>query len=328
MSAPTPMTSSHGPLVTIAIPTFNRANGFFPKSLASACAQTYTRLEILVADNASEDDTQNVVEALKDPRIRYYRHLSNIGPSRNMNFCIQQARGDYLVILPDDDLVDPDFVESCAALALDNPQAGLIRTGTRVIDAAGRVLVELPNEAVGLSFDQLVVAWIDGKTSPYQCSIMFRTAPIQGLGMHSRHYLFDDACTFFTIAGRHGCADVRGLKARFRLHEGELTSQAPMRDWCEDSIDLLNLLCDLSPANAEFVRTNGLRFLATGNYRRALRRPFPRSLLDCLTVFRTHKFMLPPRRYLARAARRRLSGMLRPRMAPAEGDSSVDKTIW
>ena len=67
-----------------------------------------------------------------------------------MNFCIQQARGDYLVILPDDDLVDPDFVESCVALALDNPQAGLIRTGTRVIDAAGRVLVELPNEAVGL----------------------------------------------------------------------------------------------------------------------------------------------------------------------------------
>jgi hypothetical protein len=54
------------------------------------------------------------------------------------------------------------------------------------------VQLERPNQAVGLSFDELVVAWIAGNTSPYQCSTMFRSASIQHIGLRSRHYLFDD----------------------------------------------------------------------------------------------------------------------------------------
>lgn len=227
-----------------------------------------------------------------------------------MNFCIQEARGDYLIVLPDDDLMDPDFVAACVPLALADPGVGIIRTGTRIIDDEGCVQVERPNQAVGLSFDELVVAWIAGKTSPYQCSTMFRSAPIQSIGLRSRHYLFDDVCTFFTIAARHGCADLSSVKASYRLHAGELTAHAPMIDWCEDSMDVLDLLCTLSPTKEAFIRTEGLRSLALGNYRRAIRRPFPQSFFDCLTVFRTHKFSLPPRQLVTRAAGRKLSGLL------------------
>jgi glycosyltransferase involved in cell wall biosynthesis len=299
------MNSTFPPLVTIAIPTFNRAGSFFPLTLASARAQSYPNLEILIADNASTDGTHARVEAIKDERIRYFRHSSNIGPSNNENFCVQETRGDYVVVLPDDDLIDADFVQSCVALAIKRPDAGLVRTGTRVIDEQDRVIRESPNRVNGPSFDDLVIAWIDGKTSPYQCSTMFRTGPLRSIGLHSRHYLFNDVVTHFKIAAAHGRLDIEETKASFRLHPETATNRANIRAWCEESMDVLQLLRELSPKNSEALFTRGMKFLAVGNYRRALRKPFPNDIVAALTVFLAHKFILPPRWVLDEAARRR-----------------------
>ena len=289
------MNSHFSPVVTIAIPTFNRAHNFFPRTLASACGQSYPNIDIVVSDNASIDDTRAKVEAIKDFRIRYFLQPSNIGPSENENFCVRQARGDYVVVLPDDDLIDSDFVETCVRLAAGNPGAGLIRTGTRVIDGQDRVIREIPSRVDGAFFDDLVVAWINSNTSPYQCSTMFRSGPLQMIGLHSRHHLFNDVVSHFKIAAAHGSLNLKEAKASFRLHTDSETDKADMRSWCEESMDLLNLLCELSPRNRELLRTQGVKFLATGNYRRAMRKPFPRDLVAGLTVYFTHQFTLPPR---------------------------------
>lgn len=289
------MSGDTQPLVTIAIPTFNRAQSFFPATLASARAQSYPKIEILISDNASTDNTRALVEALGDARIRYVRQTSNIGPSNNENFCVEQASGDYVVVLPDDDLIDPDFVECCMRLTAENPQAGLVRTGTRIINDEGRVIRESPNRVPSPSFDDLVVAWIDGKTSPYQGSTLFRTEALRAIGLRSRHYLFNDVISYFKIAAAHGRLDIVEPKASFRLHGESATDKADIRAWCEESMDLLDLLAKLSPRNGAMLRRRGLKFLATGNYRRALRKPLPKALLAGLTVFRTHQFTLPPR---------------------------------
>jgi glycosyltransferase involved in cell wall biosynthesis len=300
------MISGDRPLVSVSIPTFNRARSYLPAALASVCSQTYEKVEIFVSDNASEDETKELVTNIGDSRIRYHRHSTNIGPSQNMNFCVQQARGELLVVLSDDDIVAPDFVESCVQLAATHPDVGLIRTGTRVIDAQGQTIREVSNVAQGLSFDEYLLAWIDGKVSPYQCSTMFRTELLQAHGLHSRHFLFDDVMAHFEIAAHHGVVDIRDVKASFRQHSEELTAKSDIRAWCEESLDLIDLMCRLSPKNAEYISTRGLSALALANYRRALRQPFPKSVLSCLTVFRMHRFTPPPRRVLSAAVVRRL----------------------
>jgi glycosyltransferase involved in cell wall biosynthesis len=302
----TDMSPAGRPLVSVAIPTFNRAGSYLPEALACARAQTYENLEIFVSDNASEDGTGEMIANLRDPRIRYHRHPSNIGSAPNMNFCVQQARGEFLLLLPDDDLVAPDFVDSCMQLAATRPDVGLVRTGTRVVDTDGRTIREVPNAARGLSFDEYVIAWIDGKVSPYQCSTMFRTTLFKGHGLRSRHYLFDDVIAHFDLAARHGALDVEDVKASFRQHGGELTAKTDIRAWCEESLDLIELLRELSPKNADFIATRGLEALALANYRRALRQPFPTSMVSCLTVFRMHRFTPPPRGVITAAVERRL----------------------
>ncbi len=61
------------PLVTIAIPTYNRADGYLKQALQSAVNQTYKNIEIVVSDNCSPDNTEAVVRSYTDPRIRYFQ---------------------------------------------------------------------------------------------------------------------------------------------------------------------------------------------------------------------------------------------------------------
>jgi len=136
-------------LVTIAITTFNRADGFLCDAIASALAQTHQNIEVIVADNCSNDHTKELVESFQDTRIDYVRHESNIGPYRNWNFCVERARGKFFCLLHDDDLVDPDFVASCLARTRSGGQFGLIQAGTRVIDDEGNILRNAPNRGSG-----------------------------------------------------------------------------------------------------------------------------------------------------------------------------------
>ena len=87
------------PLVTIAIPTYNRADAYLEQALKSAVGQTYTNLEIIVADNCSIDHTETVVKKFSDQRIRYVRHKKNIGANNNFNYCVKQANGIYFLLL-------------------------------------------------------------------------------------------------------------------------------------------------------------------------------------------------------------------------------------
>ena len=73
------------PLVTIAIPTYNRANAYLKTAISCALKQSYQNLEILISDNNSEDNTEELVNQFSDRRIRYVKHPENIGFVKNWN---------------------------------------------------------------------------------------------------------------------------------------------------------------------------------------------------------------------------------------------------
>lgn len=98
--------------VTIALSVYNVAE-YVRASLDSILAQTFSDFELLCIDDASTDDTWVILEeyASKDSRIRLFRQEKNQGLSVSRNLAIQEAKGEYLLMLDGDDLFAPDMVE-------------------------------------------------------------------------------------------------------------------------------------------------------------------------------------------------------------------------
>jgi glycosyltransferase involved in cell wall biosynthesis len=259
------------PLVSIGIPTYNRAGRYLRECIKSAINQTYPSIEIIVSDNCSTDGTAALVTIFADPRIRYFRHPKNIGANNNFNFCLEQANGEYFLLLHDDDLIDSDFVDTCMKAVRNQKGISLIRTGTRIIDSNGQTVKEMPNEVIGSSTEDFFLGWFSNKTSLYLCSSLFNTKYLKAIGgFKSRHNLFQDVVAELRLAAAHGRVDIKDVKASFRKHGGELTFAVKVKAWCEDSSELLDLISNLAQKRKNLIRKEGLRFFCRLNFRRAM----------------------------------------------------------
>lgn len=105
--------SSTPPVLTIAVPTYNRHKylvELLPELLAQAAQEDASRLEILIIDNASTDATPELIQQNYADRLRYQRNPGNIGADRNFLECIKAARGDYVWLFGDDEVLNPGGV--------------------------------------------------------------------------------------------------------------------------------------------------------------------------------------------------------------------------
>src|SRR5207237_8911813 len=111
-----------------AVPTFDRFD-YLQAAVASALAQTYEQIEVLIGDDGTSEQIKAWSEQLaeRDVRVRYRRNPHNLGLAGNWNALADAARGALLVILGDDDRLLPEFVarlveiiEPCAQVAFAN----------------------------------------------------------------------------------------------------------------------------------------------------------------------------------------------------------------
>lgn len=104
------------PLVSVCIPVFNTVK-YVKQTIESVLAQQYRNIEILVQDNASIDGTwELIVELAKTfPQLSIERNSRNIGMAGNWNKVIKRSKGEYVMLLSADDLLEPGFISCCIA---------------------------------------------------------------------------------------------------------------------------------------------------------------------------------------------------------------------
>jgi glycosyltransferase involved in cell wall biosynthesis len=118
--------------VTVVIPTFNYAR-YVQEAVDSALAQTVPPLEIIVVDDGSTDNTQEVMAAYtSNPRVRYL-HQENFGLSAARNAGIRAARGEFIALLDADDRWKPEKLSRQLA-EFTGQQVGLVYCGREVFD--------------------------------------------------------------------------------------------------------------------------------------------------------------------------------------------------
>ncbi|MGZ4881143.1 MAG: glycosyltransferase family 2 protein [Halobacteriota archaeon] len=171
------------PVITTVIPTYRRPRTL-ERAIRSVLSQTYPHFQVRVYDDASGDETKDVVARLmkEDPRVKYFCHSSRIGPYANFNYALNRIETQYFSILSDDDALLPDFFDSALKKLSQYPEAMFV---------AGVSLLLSNNTVVGVSPSSVT---IDDYVSPPQSliaitldpptwtSVLFRKEAIERVG--------------------------------------------------------------------------------------------------------------------------------------------------
>lgn len=146
---------SAAPKISVVIPVYNSAR-YLPECLDSILAQDFRDFEILISDDGSTDDSLDIIKsyAAKDNRIRWWQNPVNLGLTRNHNYCLRQAEGDFIKFVHQDDkLLHPSVLGRMVNLLEQDESVSLVGTGSELIDAESRVLEVRNNFVTSGTYD-------------------------------------------------------------------------------------------------------------------------------------------------------------------------------
>lgn len=225
------------PLISICIPTYNAARTI-RETIASILAQTYPNLLVHVSDNASTDNTLEIIRSFNDPRIIIHEHIKNVGGEENFNRCIQYAEGDFTAIFHSDDIYDSKIAASQVKCFQKHPQLGVVHTEAYTIDENGSIngLIGRSNIGTGevdiYDFPLLFKAVLERGNFIVCPSAMFRTAILKEEIQRWRGDLFRssaDLDVWLRITQKHCLAVIKNPLMQYRVDLNQFSNQVRRR---------------------------------------------------------------------------------------------------
>jgi glycosyltransferase involved in cell wall biosynthesis len=151
-------------LISIIMPVMN-AEEYVYDSVQSILSQTYKNFELfIIIDDGSTDKTLEIVETIKDERIKLFIREGR-GFIEQLNFGLQEARGEFIARMDADDIAFPEKLELQVNFLLNNPDIKLVGTNFYFVDEKGKILAEkkLPEKSEDIEF---MMPFIDSISHP------------------------------------------------------------------------------------------------------------------------------------------------------------------
>jgi glycosyltransferase involved in cell wall biosynthesis len=223
--------------ITVGIPTKDRA-GYLRGAIDSVLAQVYTDFEIIVSDNASSDETPDLVRSYGDSRIVYLRQDHDLGMVGNFNACLSAATGRYFIMLSDDDLFFPTALANLVEPLVqddhrEHPLIGMSWAPCSIIDANGAIMWSTRGAKSSQTAVEMLLDVFNGINGPRFCSVLVRTKDARAVGGYSeRHGELCDWGNWARVVARYPsvhCSDQP--LAAYRVHAKSFTKSSDIRHW-------------------------------------------------------------------------------------------------
>lgn len=131
---------------SICIPAYKSA--YLKECIQSILDQTLDNLELIILNDCSPEPVEEIVSEFKDSRIQYFENKTNVGSLNlvdNWNKCLSHCKGEYLVIMGDDDLLESDYLEEFSRLIEIYPHLEVYHCRTKIIDDDGETVMLTPS---------------------------------------------------------------------------------------------------------------------------------------------------------------------------------------
>jgi glycosyltransferase involved in cell wall biosynthesis len=224
------------PKLSVAIPTYSRA-AYLAQAVQSVLTQSYSDFELLISDDGSSPDVQAAGEAAaaRDRRVRYWRNSENLGLAGNWNRCVDEARGEYILIIGDDDRVAPGGLAALASQAL--PGDDVVFANHYIIDESGRRSPEETSRftaqygreklRAGAIDDAEAVVW---RNSVPICAALVRTLLARKLRFKEELNTPELVLFAELASARATFRFVPAFVSEYRVHAGSMTSSGLRTD--------------------------------------------------------------------------------------------------
>lgn len=214
-------------LVTIAIPAYKRK--WLNEAIESALAQDYSNIELIIVDDHSPQKLKEVVEPyLVDKRVSYYYNEINVGKESvaiNWNRCLDYSRGEFFVLLCDDDVLMPNFVSTLLGLAQKYPQCNIFH-GNRMFYHEKTNSTEVSESWPEYeSFDEFVKAESEVKRKHTITEFLYRSRSIvaEKYIVFPVAYFSDDA-SILRVVKDGGIASSKEPVCKIRISDEQISS--------------------------------------------------------------------------------------------------------
>lgn len=226
------------PLLSIIIPTYNRCD-LLPKAIESALAQSIEDREVLVCDNASTDQTDDLRESYEARGVRWVRNGENLGLCGNLHTAVfHHCKGKYFVVLSDDDyLTDTAYLEDACTFLETNPDIGFVHANIVMEDVRSGTIRELdrkiPERMQGKDFFLSL-----GKSSfdfAYLMTVVARTEKAKTAGFFSESEIpHGDSLAWLTMSLTSNVGFLSRNVASYVLHDANAIFNPKINAWVKD----------------------------------------------------------------------------------------------
>lgn len=168
---------------SICIPAYK--SKYLRDCIQSILQQSLDNLELIILNDCSPEPIEEIITKFDDPRISYLKNPSNVGSYHlveNWNKCLSLAQGEYIVIMGDDDLLEPDYLEEFSKLIATYPDLDVYHCRSKIIDDDGHTVMLTPACPAYESVYDAIWHRLRQYRSNYISDYMYRTSTLKERG--------------------------------------------------------------------------------------------------------------------------------------------------
>ena len=214
------MYNSSNSFITVLMPVYNGAE-YIIQAIESILNQSFTRFELLIVDDCSEDNSVDIIKSYNDQRINLISNVHNIGQTRTLNKGIKLAQGKYIARMDQDDISKNNRLDLQSSFLIKNPDIVLLGSNCKYIDSKSEVT----------GYWQTCTSHVDiinsfCRQNPFaHSSVIFEKDKIIGLGCYPDNYSYaQDLALWSNICLKYKVANLNEYLVKIRYHTNQATA--------------------------------------------------------------------------------------------------------
>lgn len=210
------------PKVSVIICTYNRAE-YLPVAIKSVLAQTFNDYEIIIVDDASNDNTENLVKPymVEKSNIKYYKNEQNLGISKSRNKAVNLATGEYIAMLDSDDYwTDKNKLQKQTDILEKDSSIGLVGSSILTVRKNKSKIKEIFYNTNDKDIRENILV----KNQFAQSSILFRKNIFTEVGGYNENYeVAEDLDLWLRIGKKYKFANLKETTVAYMMHSAGIS---------------------------------------------------------------------------------------------------------